>query len=170
MYSRFAAIAIFAAVIPTSPAGADQIAAVCFTPGQDCTGMIVAEIAAARSQILVQAYSFTSRPIEIALVEAKRHGADVEAILDRSNGTEQYSGAEFIANAGIPVLYDSIGGIAHNKVIVIDGYTVITGSFNFTKAAQDRNAENVLVIRDRAIADLYAANWHQRAGQSAPSR
>jgi Putative peptidoglycan binding domain/PLD-like domain len=32
------------------------------------------------------------------------------------------------------------------KIIIIDGETVIAGSFNFTKAAQEKNAENLLII------------------------
>jgi phosphatidylserine/phosphatidylglycerophosphate/cardiolipin synthase-like enzyme len=55
---------------------------------------------------------------------------------------------------------------AHYKVIVLDGETVITGSFNFTKAVEEKNAENLLIIRDKAIADRYTAKWQQHAGHS----
>jgi phosphatidylserine/phosphatidylglycerophosphate/cardiolipin synthase-like enzyme len=141
----------------------------CFTPGQDCEGLIVAEIQAARSAILLQAYSFTSKPIAAALMQAKRRGVDVRAVLDKSQRTERYSGATFLADAGIPVVIDEKPAIAHNKVMVIDGATVITGSFNFTRAAQERNAENVFVIRgDREIARRYAENWQSRARASVP--
>jgi phosphatidylserine/phosphatidylglycerophosphate/cardiolipin synthase-like enzyme len=54
--------------------------------------------------------------------------------------------------------------IAHNKVMIIDGETVITGSFNFTKAAEGKNAENLLMIHDRKLASLYTKNWQERAG------
>lgn len=59
----------------------------------------------------------------------------------------------------MPVLIDAKHAIAHNKVIVIDGETVLTGSFNFTKAAQDKNAENLLILHDRKLAAQYAENW-----------
>jgi phosphatidylserine/phosphatidylglycerophosphate/cardiolipin synthase-like enzyme len=49
--------------------------------------------------------------------------------------------------------------IAHNKVMVIDSRTVITGSFNFTKAAEESNAENLLVIDDAELAKKYTQNW-----------
>ena len=52
--------------------------------------------------------------------------------------------------------------------MVIDGQTVITGSFNFTKAAEENNAENLLVIRDKALADKYTANWNAHAEHSEP--
>jgi phosphatidylserine/phosphatidylglycerophosphate/cardiolipin synthase-like enzyme len=51
--------------------------------------------------------------------------------------------------------------------MVIDGLAVITGSFNFTTAAEQRNAENLLVIHDRALAARYTANWHAHAAHSA---
>ena len=57
------------------------------------------------------------------------------------------------------MLIDAEHAIAHNKVILIDGGTVITGSFNFSKAAEERNAENLLVIRDTGLEAKYLANF-----------
>ena len=61
---------------------------------------------------------------------------------------------------------DSEHAIAHNKVMVIDGETVITGSFNFTKAAEENNAENLLVIHDKKLAERYTKNWEEHAKHS----
>src|SRR5207248_1806343 len=64
---------------------------------------------------------------------------------------------------------DSQHAIAHAKVMVIDDTTVITGSFNFTKAAEERNAENLLVIKDAPeLAQAYEANIHEHAAHSHP--
>lgn len=71
-----------------------------------------------------------------------------------------------LAHAGIRTLIDSAHPIAHNKVIVIDGETVITGSFNFTKQAEEKNAENLLVIRDKTLAERYIKNWQDHEGYS----
>jgi phosphatidylserine/phosphatidylglycerophosphate/cardiolipin synthase-like enzyme len=95
----------------------------------------------------------------LGLVEAHKRGVDVRVILDKSQRTERYSEADFLVNMGIPTWIDARHAIAHNKIMVIDGATVITGSFNFTKAAEEHNAENMLVIRDKALAGKYAANW-----------
>ena len=135
---------------------------VCFVPGEDCEGVIVAEINQARSVILVQAYSFTSMPIAKALVSAKQRGVSVQVILDKSQRSERYSGATFLANAGIRTLIDEQPSIAHSKVIIIDGTSVITGSFNFTRSAQQYNAENLIVIRDGVLAQHYTENWVTR--------
>jgi phosphatidylserine/phosphatidylglycerophosphate/cardiolipin synthase-like enzyme len=135
---------------------------VCFVPGEDCEGVIVAEMNQARSVILVQAYSFTSMPIAKALVSAKQRGVSVQVILDKSQRSERYSGATFLANAGIRTLIDEQPSIAHSKVIIIDGTSVITGSFNFTRSAQQYNAENLIVIRDGVLAQHYTENWVTR--------
>ncbi len=115
---------------------------------------------------MVQAYSFTSVPITKALLNAHKRGVKVEVILDKSQRTEQYSSATFFFNAGIPTKIDAQDAIAHNKVMIIDGETVITGSFNFTKAAEENNAENLLVIHDRKLADRYERNWQEHEKHS----
>lgn len=139
---------------------------VCFTPGENCTEAIVKTISQAKASIYVQAYSFTSAPIAKALLDAHKRGVHVEVILDKSNRTARYSSADFLVNQGIPTFIDSQHAIAHNKVMVIDDETVITGSFNFTKAAQDHNAENLLVIRDKALAGRYLENWKEHRKHS----
>ena len=130
-----------------------------FSPSGGCTEAVVKEIDAAKKTILVQAYSFTSTPIAKALVDAHKRGVDVRVILDRSQRTEKYSSADFVLHAGIPIWIVAKHAIAHNKVMVIDGETVITGSFNFTTAAEEHNAENLLVIRSPELATMYFNNW-----------
>ena len=139
-----------------------------FSPKGGCTEAVAREIDAAKTTIIVQAYSFTSAPIAKALVEAHNRGVDVRVILDRSQRTEKYSSADFVAHAGIPTWIDAQHAIAHNKIMVIDGATVLTGSFNFTKAAEEHNAENLLVIRDKALAEKYVANWQTHVEHSEP--
>jgi phosphatidylserine/phosphatidylglycerophosphate/cardiolipin synthase-like enzyme len=143
----------------------------CFTPGEDCTAMIVQAIDGARSELLVQAYGFTSEPIIQAVVNAKERGVMVKIILDKINEQERYTAATFLKNHGIEPLIDDKVAIAHNKVMVLDRRNVITGSFNFTKAAQQRNAESVhFVLDEPRTAAAYADNWQQRAEQSRPYR
>jgi len=132
-----------------------------FSPHGGATDAIVRELNKAKSTILIQAYSFTSAPIAKALLNAHKRGVKVEVILDKSQKIQKYSSATFLYNQGIPVKIDAKHAIAHNKVMIIDGETVITGSFNFTKAAEEKNAENLLVIRDRKLAERYIKNWQE---------
>jgi len=166
----FAALTVLLAFSFLANSGeAGQVHA-CFTPeyhgGATCTEQIVSAIASARKSIFVQAYGFTSAPIAKALVGAHKRGIDVRVILDKSNVREGYSSATFLQHMGITPLIDSEHAIAHNKVMVIDAREVITGSFNFTKAAEEKNAENVVFIDDPAVATAYAQNWRDHAAHS----
>ena len=138
-----------------------------FSPNGGCTDAVISALGDAKKTVLVQAYSFTSAPIAEALVEAKKRGVDVQVILDKSQRTERYSGVTFLANGGIPVFIDADHRIAHNKVMIIDGQTVITGSFNFTKSAETGNAENVLLILHAPeLAKRYGDNWKEHLAHS----
>jgi len=152
-------ISLILSPVASSPWAQTPTIEACFTPGENCTEKIVKALGQGHLSVFVQAYSFTSGPIAKALVDAHKRGVQVEVILDRSQQREKYSSADFIAHAGIPTYIDSQHSIAHNKVIVIDGQIVITGSFNFTKAAQEKNAENLIVIHDRILANRYLTNW-----------
>ena len=137
-----------------------------FSPDGGCTEAIVNEIRHAKSEIYVQAYSFTSVPIAKALVDAHKRGIKVEVILDKSQKKERYTSATFLANAGIPTYIDSVHAIAHNKIMVIDKEFVITGSFNFTKAAEEKNAENLLILKSKELASQYLINWTKHKNHS----
>ena len=137
-----------------------------FSPKGGCTEAVVETLSKAKASVLVQAYSFTSAPIAEALVNAKKRGVRVQVILDDSQRTEKYSSATFLLHAGVPTLIDPKHAIAHNKVMVIDGHVVITGSFNFTKAAEESNAENLLVINDAEMARKYIENWNEHLKHS----
>jgi phosphatidylserine/phosphatidylglycerophosphate/cardiolipin synthase-like enzyme len=142
---------------------------VCFTPGEDCTGEILTVLNHAQKSIRVQAFSFTSKPIAKALVRALQRGVDVKVILDKNTSNQDlYSHhiRDYLLQAGIPIWLDATVTIAHNKVMVVDDSTVITGSFNFTRAAQMSNAENLLIIEDTVLAQKYAENWQQRLVKS----
>jgi phosphatidylserine/phosphatidylglycerophosphate/cardiolipin synthase-like enzyme len=146
----------------------DSQTQVCFSPGGGCTEEIVDQIDNAKSEILIQAYSFTSAPIAKALVNAHKKGIHVEIILDKSNKSKKYSAGDFTAHMGVATYIDSKHAIAHNKIIIIDKETVITGSFNFTKAAEEKNAENLLIIRNKKLAEIYIDNWNMHKNHSNP--
>lgn len=138
---------------------------VAFTPGDDVEGLIVETLAQARKQVLVQAYILTSKPLTNALIVAHKRGVDVRVLVDA--GQLNKSGRDRIAElqkAGINVWQETQYKNAHNKVIVIDAgnadAAVITGSYNFTWSAQNKNSENILIARKNPpLVAQYAANW-----------
>lgn len=138
-----------------------------FSPRGGATEAVVREIASARSEVLVQAYSFTSAPIAKALLDARRRGVRIEVVLDKSQRKQKYSSADFLAHGGIPTYIDTRHAIAHNKVMIIDRSTLITGSFNFTRAAEEKNAENLLLIRhNRPLVERYIRNLEEHRDHS----
>ena len=141
-------------------------AEVLFSPDGGITQRVVAEVGAAKKSLVVMAYSFTSAPIAEAVVTAHRRGVVVEVLLDRTQRGSRYSSADFLTRAGVAVWIDRKHPIMHNKVMVIDGATVITGSFNFTKAAEEKNAENLLVLRSPELAARYLAEFEKLKGMA----
>jgi phosphatidylserine/phosphatidylglycerophosphate/cardiolipin synthase-like enzyme len=118
-----------------------------FSPKGGCAEAIIQEIRKARHEILVLAYSFTERPIAQSLVDAKARGVHVEILLDHSNEKEAHTELNFFMEQSLAPLVDAQHPIAHNKVMVIDSRTLITGSFNFTNEAENANAENLLILK-----------------------
>ncbi len=154
-----------------SARGSVQVA---FTPWDNAEAIIADGIRQARKQILVQAFSFTSRTLANALIAARKRGVDVQVMADSE---QTFSGESSripdLAEAGIPVMLEVRYQSAHNKVMVIDADTadaaVITGSYNWTYAAQKKNAENVLILRHNPdIVNAYAANWRRHYAEALP--
>jgi len=144
--------------------------AVLFSPKGGCQEAILKEINAARSEILVLAYSFTAEPLANGLISAKKRGVHVEIVLDKSNEVERYSDLHIFLHNSLPPLIDSHHAIAHNKVMVIDKKTVITGSFNFTNQAEHENGENLLIIKGHPeIVQAYRQNFLTHKSHSKPA-
>jgi phosphatidylserine/phosphatidylglycerophosphate/cardiolipin synthase-like enzyme len=146
---------------------------IAFTPDDRIDRLIVGAIDTARHEVLVQAYSFTDHSIARALVRARKRGVDVRVVADREQARSlpQNVLPELVAG-GVGVWLDGNFQAAHSKVIIIDAdaphATTITGSYNFTIAAQRGNAENVIVLRDNApIARGYRDNWLRRKADAA---
>jgi len=157
-------------VAPFAAAGTVQYA---FTPDDRADDMIVGAIAGAREQVLVQAFSFTHRRIAEALIRARSRGVDVSVIADYEQTHQiETSVIREIADAGVSVLLDAQHS-AHNKVMVIDAgradCAVITGSYNFTSAAQFRNAENVVILKGNPpLCVAFRDNWNRHKPHALP--
>ena len=145
-----------------------------FTPGDAIDNLLIGVIDGARREILVHAYTFTHRRIAQALVNARRRGVAVSVLADREQARlVPQNVLPQLAEGGVEVWLDGNFSAPHNKVIVIDAdsprATTVTGSFNFTLAAQRNNAENVLVLRDNApVAGAYRDNWRRLKAGAKP--
>lgn len=170
----FARESLLSQVAHAFSAGSQKVPAegsleVAFSPKSGATELVVKVINSAKKSIRLAAYSFTSKPIAEALVSAHKRGVDVQVVVDKSQKSEKYTSATFLANMGIPVRVDSMHAIQHNKFIVVDGQHVENGSFNYTAAAEERNAENALVNwNNPKLATIYTANWKVHWDHSDP--
>ncbi len=138
-----------------------------FSPKGGATAAVVKEIDGARYEVLMLADAFPSKPITQAVVNARKRGVNVQVVLDRSQRNEKNTDADFLTHSHIPMYIDSRHAVAHNKVIVIDSSTLITGSFSFTRAAEENNAENLLVIKGRkTLVGQYIENFELHKAHS----
>lgn len=138
---------------------------VAFSPRDDPQALLTRVIGAARKTIHVQAYVFTSQPIADALIAAHRRGVKVEVLADAGmNRRGTGKALPKLLEAGVPLAFETRYAAAHNKVVIIDaqgpGCALVTGSYNFTWSARNRNAENMVVHHDNcALARHFLDNW-----------
>lgn len=151
----------------TAPIAATGTVEVLFSPWQDVEPRITQLIAAARREIYVHAFIFTSRSISNALLDAHRNGIKVQVLADMEmNGRSERGVLGVLAGAGVPVSLETRYASAHNKVMLFDPLdpdgVVLTGSYNFTYSARMKNAENVLLLRGNPLlAARYLDNWRR---------
>ena len=138
---------------------------VAFAPRDDTEKVLIELIRSARKSLKVQAYVFTSRKIADAIVAAHRRGVKVEVLADADmNRRDKGNAIPRLLAGGVPVAFETRYNAAHNKVLIVDAEgprcAVLTGSYNFTWSADNRNAENILIVRDHCeLARAYRANW-----------
>lgn len=127
---------------------------ICFSPEGDCEGRILYWIKRANVSVHVMVYTLTLDRVGDALVDAHKRGIDVKVILDRYNAEE---GSEYnkLVKAGVPVKLHQGSGLMHNKVAVIDDSITLTGSYNWTRTAENENDENLIVIHSVDVSRTY---------------
>ena len=153
---------------PTKIAAKGDIT-VAFSPNNGVTSTVVSQINNSKSLILVSAYSFSSKEIAQALVAAKNRGVAVKIILDKGQYTHSYSSSRFFANQGFDIRIDVTHAIFHDKIMILDHNVVIMGSFNFTRNAEQKNAENLLVLSGNPeLVKLYEQDWYFNWNMAVP--
>ncbi|MBA4394636.1 MAG: phospholipase D family protein [Desulfobacca sp.] len=139
-----------------------------FSPEGGATEALIKEISRGKKEILVQAYSLSSLPIVTALLAAHQRGLAVKIIMDKSERGEGLTPAVVLSNAGVAVFLDGKHALAHSSCLIIDQQIVLTGSFNYTKASEESNAEDLLIIRSTQMAQQYRDYWEKHRAHSEP--
>jgi phosphatidylserine/phosphatidylglycerophosphate/cardiolipin synthase-like enzyme len=132
-----------------------------FSPHGGAEQLVVETLRRARERVHVAIYGLTSPAIEAALHDLARAGVRVVLKADhvQSAGKAQAAALERLAAAGATVQVSRMSRLLHDKFAVVDGRWVITGSFNWTASAENRNRENVLVFDCPALAEAFEAEW-----------
>jgi phosphatidylserine/phosphatidylglycerophosphate/cardiolipin synthase-like enzyme len=143
-----------------------------FSPNDGGQALVVKVIQSAKKTIRLSAYSFTSPSVARALIDAKRRGVDVFAVVDyKNNLIDDRSGKarkalNLLTDAGVTVRTIASYPIHHDKFIIADDLHVETGSFNYSDSAAKYNSENVLVVwNNPQVAASYLTHWKSRFEQ-----
>jgi phosphatidylserine/phosphatidylglycerophosphate/cardiolipin synthase-like enzyme len=152
--------------------GAEMVVQACFSPRGMCAEHLLRQIEQANKELLVAVYAFTSDELAGALARAKRRGVKVQVVLDREfDSRNENSKGKFLEEQKIPVrrisglkpnAAASDPGLMHQKFAVIDRKNLLTGSYNWTRAAERVNDENLLLFRDAGpLAEEYRRVFFQ---------
>jgi len=116
----------------------------------------------AEKSIYFLAFSFTSNELgEIVRTKAEA-GLDIKGVMDKEQVASN-TGTEYdpFRQAGLDVRIDGNDGQMHHKVFIVDEKIVVLGSYNFSKAAEERNDENILIIYNEAIAKFFVQEFER---------
>jgi phosphatidylserine/phosphatidylglycerophosphate/cardiolipin synthase-like enzyme len=139
-----------------------------FSPEDKPLARLVELVSNAQAQIHFLAYSFTSDDLAEAMINRAGDGVDVRGVLETQQVSNQGGEYERFRQAGLDVRLDGLEGQMHHKVIIVDGKTVVTGSYNFTNSAERYNEENVLIIHSEMLAKQYEAEFEQLYARANP--
>ncbi len=132
-----------------------------FSPQDSIDTAIVKRLNAAQNTIRFMAFSYTSDPIAEAMIERHTNGVRVQGVFENRNANGMGAEFERLKDAGMDVFVDGNCYTMHHKVILVDEATVITGSYNFSRRAEETNDENLIIIDDSTIASQYQAEFER---------
>jgi len=132
-----------------------------FAP-DDRPGRILAErVAGARERVDFLAYTFTRDDLRDALIEAAQRGVQVRGVFDADQSDAAGNDYAALRRAGLDVRLDGNPGLMHEKVLVMDGQTVVAGSYNFTRSADETNDENLLILHSSKLAKQFEEEFQR---------
>jgi phosphatidylserine/phosphatidylglycerophosphate/cardiolipin synthase-like enzyme len=148
--------------------GEGAIKAVCFSRVEQCDNLLINLISQARKSVYVAIYSFTRDSLARALIDAKKRGVEVKVVIEEENAYGQGSDYQMLKDAGIDIRLDGNPALMHHKFMIVDGELVVTGSYNWSTAAEDRNDENFVVIRDKEVVDRFTQEFNRLLSTARP--
>ena len=132
-----------------------------FAPEDKVASKIIARLSKAQSTIDFMAFSFTDDGIGQIVMDRAKAGVQVRGVFETTGSETKFSEYGGMKAAGLDVLQDGNPYLMHHKVFVMDGQTVIVGSFNFSQNADHDNDENLLIVDDTSLAQAFTAEFQR---------
>ncbi len=140
-----------------------------YSPDDHPEAILVDLVESAQRNIYFLAYSFTSNPLAEAIQQRAAHGVTVAGVMD-ANQARTNTGSDYdsFRSAGLDVRLDGEKGLMHNKVLILDGETVVVGSYNFTASAAKYNDENFIVFHSPEVAAQFTKEFRRIQAAAQP--
>ena len=132
-----------------------------FSPGPDCRIAIEQAMETALSELLICVFTISDDRLSDAIMAAHRSGLTVRVISDNDKMHDRGSDVERLSQAGVNMRIDRSPEHMHHKFMVIDGHTVMTGSYNWTRSAETRNEENIIAVDDPLLATRFSEEFER---------
>jgi cardiolipin hydrolase len=132
-----------------------------FSPGPNCRIAIEQAMETALSELLICVFTISDDRLSDAIMAAHRSGLTVRVISDNDKMHDRGSDVERLSQAGVDVRIDCSPEHMHHKFMVIDGHTVMTGSYNWTRSAETRNEENIIAVDDPLLATRFSEEFER---------
>lgn len=131
--------------------------------GEDHVSDRLAELLdTAQGSIRFMAFSFTDEQMGETILSRASTEVKVQGIFETRGSETEYSEMPKFYCAGLAVRQDGNPRTFHHKVLIIDNKTVVTGSYNFSKNADESNDENLVIMTNADIAAAYIAEFERR--------
>jgi phosphatidylserine/phosphatidylglycerophosphate/cardiolipin synthase-like enzyme len=135
-----------------------------FSPSDDTNARILEAIHSAESSVDVALLLLTRNDLTGALISKWQDGVSVRVIVNDLESSE--TSFQTLTNAGVPAALHILNPIFHHKYAIVDEGSettrILTGSHNWTTSATTINDENLLIIHDRDIANIYRQEYEAR--------
>lgn len=140
---------------------AGDLVEVYFSPDDGVVAHLIAQINDAQSSIDVLAFALTSDPLAEAMIKAMKRGVPVRVVIEKDQAGNTGSEVDHLLDGGVDLRIDRNPNSMHHKVILIDAKTVITGSYNFSRSAEETNDENVIIVHNAELTADYLVEFNR---------
>ncbi|MCD4794628.1 MAG: FAM83 family protein [Bacteroidales bacterium] len=130
-----------------------------FSPGTDCLNAIVDTLRNAKRKAKICVFTISDNRIVDAVKEMQLNGVNIKIISDNDKRYDMGNDIDYIAKLGIDVKLDTTSAHMHHKFAVIDDTITITGSYNWTRSAETKNYENILITDSKDVAKAYGREF-----------